>query len=152
MCDVLGGFRDVWQSVTEGRGGSKLAKNSVTYFMDGPFALMTAMHLFKSVSPNIGLHTCHQHLGLTPEAKQAVLKTPSLAPHPNNAPCFSCVEKSRHHPMFADTKCGPYAKCRPTLVYKLYGDGIASTLLIDWLIRSFIIGSTPFKALVSELC
>ena len=32
---TFGGSRDVWQSVTGGRG-SKLAKNSVTYFMDGP--------------------------------------------------------------------------------------------------------------------
>jgi len=34
--DVLLGSRDVWQSVTGG-GWSKLAKNSVMYFMDGPF-------------------------------------------------------------------------------------------------------------------
>src|SRR6218665_744979 len=36
MCDVLlGGSRDVCQSVT-GAVGSKLAKNSMKYFMDGP--------------------------------------------------------------------------------------------------------------------
>jgi len=36
---TFGGSRDVWQSVT---GGSKMAKNSVMYFMDGPIiALMT---------------------------------------------------------------------------------------------------------------
>jgi len=34
---TFGGPRDVWQSVT---GGSKLAKNSVTYFMDGLFMLL----------------------------------------------------------------------------------------------------------------
>ena len=32
-----GGVRDLWQFVTGGRGGSKIAKNSVTSFMDGPF-------------------------------------------------------------------------------------------------------------------
>ena len=32
---TLGGFQDMWQIVTEG-GWSKLAKNSVTYVMDGP--------------------------------------------------------------------------------------------------------------------
>ena len=31
----LGGVRDLWQFVTGG-GGSKIAKNSVTSFMDGP--------------------------------------------------------------------------------------------------------------------
>jgi len=35
MWRTLWGFRDVWQSVT-GEGVSKLAKNSMTYFMDGP--------------------------------------------------------------------------------------------------------------------
>ena len=39
MCDVLWGSRDVWQSVTGG-GRLKLAKNSVTYFMDGPYVCM----------------------------------------------------------------------------------------------------------------
>ena len=32
---ILWRFRDLWQSVTEGRW-SKVVKNSVTYFMDGP--------------------------------------------------------------------------------------------------------------------
>ena len=36
------GSRDVWRSVTWG-GGSKLAKNSVTYFMDGPLYRVTAI-------------------------------------------------------------------------------------------------------------
>jgi len=36
MYDVLWGAQDVWQSVTGG-GESKLARNSVTYFMNDPY-------------------------------------------------------------------------------------------------------------------
>ena len=37
MCDVLsGGVPGCVTKCDRGRGGSKLAKNSVTYFMDGP--------------------------------------------------------------------------------------------------------------------
>ena len=37
MCDVLlGGFPGCVTKCDRGVGGSKLAKNSVTYFMDGP--------------------------------------------------------------------------------------------------------------------
>ena len=36
MCDVLLGGSGMCDKVRQGEGGSKLAKNSVTYFMDGP--------------------------------------------------------------------------------------------------------------------
>ena len=52
MCDVLsGGSRNV-RRVT-GKWGSKLAKNSVTYFMDGPLDIWTcreADHLKRLMS------------------------------------------------------------------------------------------------------
>ena len=36
MCDVLSGVPGCVTKCDRGEGGSKLAKNSVTYFMDGP--------------------------------------------------------------------------------------------------------------------
>ena len=36
MCDVLSGGPGMCDKVWQGAGGSKLAKNSMTYFMDGP--------------------------------------------------------------------------------------------------------------------
>ena len=36
MCDVLSGGPGMCDKVWQSGGGSKLAKNSVTYFMDGP--------------------------------------------------------------------------------------------------------------------
>ena len=36
MCDVLWGGPGMCDKVWQGEGWSKLAKNSVTYFMDGP--------------------------------------------------------------------------------------------------------------------
>ena len=40
MCDVLsGGVPGGVTKCDRGEGGSKLAKNSVTYFMDGPLGL-----------------------------------------------------------------------------------------------------------------
>ena len=49
------GSRDVWQSVTGGVG-SKLAKNSVTYFIDGPY--INACNDNESIN-HLGCH-CHR--------------------------------------------------------------------------------------------
>ena len=41
MCDVLSGGPGMCDNVRQGGVGSKLAKNSVTYFMDGPYGAVT---------------------------------------------------------------------------------------------------------------
>ena len=60
MCDVLsGGSRDVCQSVTGGEG-SKLAKNSVTYFMDGPIGKFPIMKIIFVNVADYFLKHCRQ--------------------------------------------------------------------------------------------
>ena len=50
MCDVLSGGPGMCDKVWQGAGGSKLAKNSVTYFMDGPKPNPNASVLLRSDS------------------------------------------------------------------------------------------------------
>ena len=60
----FGGSRDVWQSVTWGEGGSKLTKNRVTYFMNGPYVTdafyicWMCRHMYRSKSMDSWIPLC----------------------------------------------------------------------------------------------
>src|SRR6218665_403645 len=43
MCELISGGPGMCDEVWQGEGAKKLAKNSVTYFMDGPLALKQSM-------------------------------------------------------------------------------------------------------------
>ena len=50
MCDVLWGVPGCVTKCDRGDGGSKLAKNSVTYFMDGPCGDVMSMIIVRQSS------------------------------------------------------------------------------------------------------